>query len=380
MKNNIIDMNYVILIILFVLIFFSFIYGMSVVHFEIFPFDFIKKLKISVLSNNNSIDDNSTIYENDFNSLIRFSTEDELLNTRSELTNYIWKHNLPKNIIPQVDSNIYDSNYVDLKNLKKIDRITTVMDFEINSISYLFVAEQSNNKLIIYHQGHSGNFLNGKNTIEFFLNKGYSVLAFSMPLLGMNNQPMIDSSNFGTIQLTSHNHFKFINSINLSPIKFFVEPIFLSLNYVDKQFDFESYNFVGLSGGGWTAIIYSAIDDRISDTYSIAGSVPISYRSIQKNFGDYEQTLPELYNIANYFELYLLSSYGDSRKLLQVFNKYDPCCFSGDYYIAYESVLQKKLSDLNGDFEIFIDDTHKEHTISDSVLYLIDKSITPNLP
>ena len=50
MKNNIIAMNYVILIILFVLIFFSFIYGMSVVHFEIFPFDFIKKLKISVLS------------------------------------------------------------------------------------------------------------------------------------------------------------------------------------------------------------------------------------------------------------------------------------------------------------------------------------------
>ena len=135
-------MNYVILIILFVLIFFSFIYGMSVVHFEIFPFDFIKKLKISVLSDNNSIDDNSKIYENDFNSLIRFSTEDEILNTRSELTNYIWNHNLPKNTIPQIDSNIYDSNYDDLKNLKKIDRITTVMDFEINSISYLLPSYQ----------------------------------------------------------------------------------------------------------------------------------------------------------------------------------------------------------------------------------------------
>ena len=41
---------------------------MSVVHFEIFPFDFIKKLKISVLSDNNSIDNNSKIYENMDNS------------------------------------------------------------------------------------------------------------------------------------------------------------------------------------------------------------------------------------------------------------------------------------------------------------------------
>jgi len=252
------------------------------------------------------------------------------------------------------------------------------MDYDVKSTAYLFVAENSNNNLIIYHQGHAGDFLNGKKTIQFFLDKGYSILAFSMPLLGMNNQPVVDTSNFGKIKLTSHEYLKFLQSDEFTPIKFFIEPIFISLNYIDNQFNFESYSFVGLSGGGWTAILYSAIDDRISNTYSIAGSVPIYYRSIQQNLGDYEQTLPELYSIANYLELYIMSSYGDNRKLLQIFNKYDPCCFSGNHNYSYENILKEKLSDIDGSFEIFIDDTHKEHKISDTVLKLIDKSIFSN--
>ena len=250
------------------------------------------------------------------------------------------------------------------------------MEHEVNSIPYLFIPEYSNDKLIIYHQGHAGDFYKGKETIQFFLEHNYSVLAFSMPLLGMNNQPIVEVSNIGTIQLTSHEHLQFLESSQFSPIQFFVEPIVVSLNYLDENYDFSSYDMVGISGGGWTTTLYPAIDDRISHSYSIAGSVPIYLRSTPQNYGDYEQWLPDLYMIANYLDLYVLNSYGDGRKFVQIFNKYDPCCFSGDMFRTYENEVKETLYKLDGgNFEIYLDDSHKNHEISEFTLEVIIDSL-----
>ena len=195
-----------------------------------------------------------------------------------------------------------------------------MMEYDVNSISYLFVPESNNNRLIIYHQGHAGDFYKGKDTIQFFLDEGFTVLAFSMPLLGMNNQPVVELPNIGTIKLTSHEHLRFIQSSEFSPIKFFMEPLAISLNYLDQEYNFLSYYTIGISGGGWTITIYSAIDDRIEQTYSVAGSVPIYLRSISENHGDYEQWLPELYEITNYLDLYIMGAYGENRISIQIFN------------------------------------------------------------
>ena len=52
-----------------------------------------------------------------------------------------------------------------------------------------------------------------------------------------------------------------------------------------------------------------------------AGSLPLSLRNVIDDVGDYEQFHPELYSIANYFELYVLSSTGKDREFYQIFNK-----------------------------------------------------------
>ena len=151
-----------------------------------------------------------------------------------------------------------------MKNIERIDKITMIMDYEINSIAYLFLAEESNENLVIYHQGHKGDFIIGKETIQFFLKQGYSVLALSMPLHGMNNQPIVSLQDHGNIKLSVHNQFFLLDSPQFSSIKFFVEPVAISLNHIDQMMlEFKSYNMVGVSGGGWTTIVYSAIDDRI---------------------------------------------------------------------------------------------------------------------
>ena len=323
-------------------------------------------------------DEKNTVYENDVNSLIHIKSADDVSKLRNNLIDFIWSgYGFPNSKLPDsIQTDISNSLYDDFVNLQRIDQIDVVMDYGVNSISYLFVPESSNNKLIVYHQGHDGDFYKGKETIQFFLEHDYTVLAFSMPLLGMNDQPVVKIPDIGTIQLTSHEHFRFIESSNFSPIKFFMEPIAVSLNYLDKNYDFSSYDMVGISGGGWTATLYPAIDGRISQSYSVAGSVPIYLRSVPQNYGDYEQWIPELYRNANYLDLYIMNSYGDDRKFVQIFNKYDSCCFSGDLYKSYENEIKESISVLKkGYFEIYLDDTHKTHKISEFALEIIKNTM-----
>ncbi|MCV0366650.1 MAG: hypothetical protein K5798_05245 [Nitrosopumilus sp.] len=351
-----------------------FIYGVLVGTYKIFPYGQLDYVKTISLNEKNGSDEKNIIYENDVNSLIHINTVDDISKLRNNLIDFIWSGDgFPNSKLPDsVQTNISTPLYENFKNLKRIDQINVVMDYGVNSISYLFIPESSNNKLIIYHQGHAGDFYKGKETIQFFLEHDYTVMAFSMPLLGMNDQPVIIVPNIGTIKLTSHEHLRFLESSDLSPIKFFMEPIAVSLNYLDENYDFSSYHMVGLSGGGWTATLYPAIDTRISQSYSVAGSVPIYLRSIPQNYGDYEQWLPALYQNANYLDLYIINSYGDDRKFIQIFNKYDSCCFSGELFKSYENEIKESIKKLkHGHFEIYLDETHKTHKISESALKII---------
>ncbi len=331
-------------------------------------------------SHQNTFD--TEFFKNDYLQYIHVNSVDDISKLRTNLINYIWKENslnyshFPTNI----EKNIIDQNYSDLKNLKQIDKFLISMEYDVNSTSYLFLPENPNDELIIYHQGHDGGFINGKNTIQFFLNEGYSVLAFSMPLLGMNNQPIVDTE-FGEIKLASHEYFQFIESQDFSPLKFYFEPVSSSLNYIENNFNFTNFYMIGISGGGWTTTVYSAIDERISKSFSIAGSVPLLFRTSVNDLGDYEQTLPNFYKIGNYFDLYILASYGNDRKHIQIFNKNDPCCFSGDPRGIFDDDIQSVLQDFgNGNYIIYLDETHAEHKISDYSLNIILNEIKkPNV-
>lgn len=360
-------------VILIIVILLTFSYGISVGHYKIFPFDLLSDAKFFVTNTKpQKTEPRPQIYEDPSNIInrIRINNETDIVQKRQELINYIWINgDFPSSKMPDlVENGVSDSGFNNLKNLKRIDSITMVMEYDMNSIAYLFLAENSNNKLMVYHQGHAEqSFLEDKDKIQFFLEKGYSVLILSMVGHGLNNEPVLDFPEFGKIRLNTHNHFKFIESSSFHPIKFFVEPLVVSLNYLDKYYNFDSYYMTGISGGGWTTILYSAIDDRISQSYPVAGSFPIYLRATSANFGDYEQTIPELYRIANYEELYVMDSYGDDRKSIQILNKYDSCCFAGELYaqFPYENAIKTKLAQLGkGEFSVYIDDTHTGHQIS----------------
>jgi len=342
--------------------------------FEYPPYGIIHSLYVKLVPPKIDISDpvDSHYKEVNVSSLIHIHNETELTAKRKSIINYIWKQDgFPDDKLPsKIEKNISDERFSDLTNLAKIDKITVLMDYGIDSKAYLFVASKSNDKLVVYHQGHDGDFVLGKDTIQYFLANNYSVLAISMPLLGQNSQPIVNLPKFGILKLTSHDDLKFIESEDLSPIKFFVEPIAESLNYVEKEYEFVSYDMVGISGGGWTTVLYSAIDPRISKSYPVAGSAPMYLRfNNPKNMGDYEQMLPNLYSIADYLDLYIMGSYGEGRGQMQIFNKYDPCCFSGTGFSTYENQIKQVISHLGkGRFDVYLDENNKNHSISSTAL------------
>ena len=292
--------------------------------------------------------------------IIQIKTEQSeleiLLQKRKNLIDFIWKGDgFPTRLPDSIMYDISDKNFYNLKNLEKIDKITVEMKNDVNSVAYLLhPKEQLRNDLIIYHNGHS-EYDGGEKQIRFFLDRGYTVLVFSMPLTAMNNEPIIMLDGKKT-KLENHNQFKFLESDSFSPISYFVEPIAVSLNFIDKNFEYTNCHMIGISGGGWTAVIYPAIDQRISHAFSVAGSLPLELRTQERDAGDYEQTLPELYLIANYYDLYVLASFGTDKKLTQAFNLYDECCFaSKDLDLSYENEIKNRLTSLgSGEFEISI--------------------------
>ena len=354
------------------LIFIAFISGFLANMYDIYP----SEIKEFYIANENS-NENSKVFETDTSSLIHVTSDISKNEINNNLVNHIWKQNtLPNNELSKIEKNISLDKYSELNNLESIDKLTIEMKHGVNSIVYLFKPSISNDELIIYHQGHRGDFIEGKETIAYFLEKKYSVIAFSMPLLGMNSQPVVDIPQFGKIKIQSHNQFELLETETFTPIKFFVEPIILTINYLENNYDFNSYHMVGISGGGWTTTLAAAIDDRISQSFSVAGSYPMFLRSDTKNFGDYEQHNLELYKIANYLDLYVMASVGDDRKFIQIFNMYDPCCFDGTSFQEYENEITEIVNKFdNGYFKIYSDQTHREHIISEHSLEIINNEI-----
>ena len=369
----------------------AFSYGLFVGHYEIFPYSFLSEIKNS--SSQNQSDERLQIYHeiSPTKNLISFNNISDIDNTKQMLNQYIWNNpELPDDLVTKHKYDVQDSIISKLKNLERIDSFTIEMNHGMNSIAYLFLAENTDNKLIIYHQGHNAISLNDFDNHSFdqdipliqnFLDNNYSVLIFSMPGKGMNNEPIINHEKFGTLKINSHNHFELLETKNFHPLRFFIEPIVLTLNQIEKDYSFEKFSMIGLSGGGWTTIVISAIDDRISESYSVAGSFPIWLRSDSRDFGDYEQTIPEFYQIANYEELYFLGAYGDNRSLFLFYNEFDSCCFSGQLYekFPFGNSIKNKLAEFGKyNFDIIIDYDQTEHIISDYTLGKITTQIKNN--
>jgi hypothetical protein len=322
------------------------------------------------------------------NNLISIQNKDHASAKRAELLNFIWgAGGLPKDQPASVEKAIDDKRYADLANLKQIDRLTVKMEWGLISTAYHFVPAQANGKLIIYHGGHDGDFIVAKDLISFFLKNGFAVIGMSMPLEPPNNQPVVELEHVGKVQLAFHDQLKLLKMKSGHPVQLFLTPIAVVLNYA-QSLGYNGVFMTGVSGGGWSTTVYAALDPRITRSYPAAGTLPLHLRadrnrtnSAQRppDWGDYEQTIPELHSIANYLELYILGSLGEQRKQLQIVNKYDPCCLGGEAFRSYEGIVNERVQSLGGaGFAVFLDTKNRTHSISSDAMKVILEDINAN--
>lgn len=352
-----------------IVLIFSLIYGVLIGKYEFFPYGILKSFD-DYFEKETKIEEEEILnIQISPESLISVSANN-LDSIQIDLNAILFgSPTLPDNL-PDTIFEIQDKEYSDLIGLEKIEQFEILMDDNVNSIGYIFNPKESNNRIVIYHQGHRGDFLNGKSTIRYFVERGFTVYAFCMPLLGKNNQPIIHDSKLGEFRLSGHERLKFLDN----PLKYFISPVISMINYAESK-KYDEITMIGISGGGWTTTLAAAADTRITNSFPVAGTYPmyIRFQKPIKNYGDFEQTYEKLYSRINYLDMYIMGSIGEHRKQIQVLNKYDPCCFNGNYYESYDYIISQKVGEFEkGYFDVFIDSTHFEHKISDFALTKIN--------
>jgi len=299
----------------------------------------------------------------------------DVARSREHLIRFVWSAKRLPDTLPVHVTRGVPSPITSVENIERVDALQVAMECGQQTVTYHFIPQQPNHRLVIVHQGHVcelDNYGVG-DLIRELLREGYSVLGAYMPKCRPG-----DCTGSCTAQ---HNAmFSSLVPSAGSPMKFFLEPITVSLNYLESRHRadgfprYREFYMAGLSGGGWTTTVYAAIDPRIKLSFPVAGTIPLHLRSAG-SVGDMEQTLPAFYGIAGYPDLYLLGSFGRSRSQVQILNRRDDCCFgeaqhrgppSYDEAVrGYEKTVQEKLRELrSGSFRVEIDEVASRHLIS----------------
>ena len=208
-----------------------------------------------------------------------------------------------------------------------------------------------------------------KETIDFFLDKGFTVMTFWMPLFG---------ENVPTRKQVGGSHEKMPGLLGDSFIHVFVEPVFVGINYVksknlsqiphywrfqchkrrflrfwdDSNYSFRDITMTGVSGGGWTTYWCAALDPRIKLSFPTAGSLPLYLcdgTCPNGSLTDAEQGWPAIYgydnhdgydSITSWLDLHIMGGYGKNREQVQILNQYDDDCYAGINYRTYEPYVR----------------------------------------
>lgn len=277
---------------------------------------------------------------------------------------------------------------IDSNNIGDYYKIDVEMDYQMHSYGYFIKAANSVNRLVIFQHGHDGEALGfGTDvTLKYYLDNGFDVAVFWMPLYRENSRTAYGVPGYGDYTFTTnwpaHNDMSDkLENADGSFIRFFVEPVIVSLNYFETNYNYNDIIMTGYSGGGWTTHICAAIDSRIRLSFPTAGSLPLYLRSgpcPNGSGGDAEQTWPALYeNTASWLDIYILGGYGNGRGQIHILNQYDNCCFYGINYQTYEPYVSQRLETLGaGYYNVFLDSTHSLHQISQ---YAIDNAMHPKV-
>lgn len=203
---------------------------------------------------------------------------------------------------------------------------------------------------IILHGGHGGVADGIEHLSDVLMSNICWIVFVEMP--AQANAPYYEQSSqiatIGDVELNLadsggvlHNNFEKLEDLTSdSALPIFLLPSLLTVDLISSSSPTTPILMTGLSGGGWSTHIASALDPRIRFSVAVAGSVP-------NQGSDFEQTHPALVGLGWPF-IYALSANPPGREAYHVLAFDDPCCFDQAYPTDWIADVRKELDEMGG--------------------------------
>jgi O-antigen ligase/dienelactone hydrolase len=297
--------------------------------------------------------------------LIRPETQAEAAELRAQIAEIIWgpggvpAGRLPASVEPA------EAQTVGLKGpmVAGAERVVIPIDETYQAHAWILQPTQPNGRGVVYNHGYAGTIDQARPLIHSLVSQGYAVAALNFPGYGDNAYRSFDHPRFGPVSYDHDFGLYFMDK----PLRLYIEPAIVAANHLRAAVKVTSVDVVGFSAGGWVAGVAAAVDPRFRRSASVASFLPIYLRD-RREPGDWTppHLYPPLLQTTNYLEIPLLAALGEGRGYLQVFNRYDRCCYRNRVGLLYEEAVRERVARIGtgGAFDVAIDETHADHKVS----------------
>jgi|GEM_PF-5851531 len=300
---------------------------------------------------------------------LKLSSVAGALQTRSDLLMRIFGEPALPSIAPgRLESGVADPFGV-ADDTVHVERVEVDLPGGTTTPFWVLTPDTPSGQLVVVHQGHWHTLREGRleTVAEDALSRGAVVVGLTMPLYGESTGPVPTHDD-----LIAH----FPDDLPGHGTQVFLAPVATAIDLVTARHSIEHIAMVGISGGGWTTVVYAALDPRVDLSIPISGSEPL-YQRTDLDWGDREQSDNHLYEVAGYLDLHLLSTLEAGRQQHPVVHRYDTCCFAGTGYQAWEPTVQAALETWSGgSFSVFLDESFRGHEVSP---FALEAHISPLL-
>jgi len=249
--------------------------------------------------------------------------------------------------------------FADAENLERIEELTAQV-YRYTAHAYHLVPRRGNGALVVYSHGYAGTFEMHARHLKRLVAAGYGVLAFNYPGYGEGGFPG-DYAHQGFLDVEPY------------PLRILVEPVVMGLNRLLDDGRYQRAHMIGFSAGGWLTSLVAAADPRIATSVPVAGVYPLYLHAGLKRQPPPEHVHPPLNQVAGYLDMFVMAASDPGRAQLQVFNRYDRCCYRNRKGKLYEAAVRDAVAAVGagGGFEVWIDETHPHHHISDKAMDVV---------
>ena len=298
--------------------------------------------------------------------LITIGSSEDARTTRQALVDAIWgPDGFPAFKQPaRLDSDVQVDGFTDLPNLDRINRLHAQVDADYTAFADIYRARDSGNRLVLLHDGHGddGTYGNLKVHIGLLLKQGIDVVTFSLPGYNGNAMGVRYLPRYGWYAIHPWRSLDLLDR----PMRLWIEPVVIAVNHATASGSYESIDMMGFSAGGWATMVAAAVDPRIRRSYPVAGAYPLYLRSGEEaKQSPRPQYFAPLIRAGNYLEMFVLAALGEDRAQVQVFNRYDRCCYNNRKGELYEPAVAAAVAAAGGGrFAVLVDESHPRHKVS----------------